>query len=250
VRLGVASYSLRNFPREKAIAMAKELRAPYINLKSVHLDYDLSPAQLAAARQEIEAAGLRIVGGGTITFGKDTDDDVRHYFDYAKGAGMPLIVATANPAILPRVERFAKQYDIKVAIHNHGPEDKLFPSPYDVLKVVKSMDQHMGLCIDLGHTARTGTDVVQAIADAGSRLLDMHAKDLRDFNAKESQCIVGEGIMPFPDIFRQLQKMQYKGYVNLEYEIDASDPLPGMKQSFAYMRGVLAGMGPSKRVGS
>src|SRR4029434_9176687 len=122
---------------------------------------------------------------------------------------MRLIVATMHPDLVPRVERFAKQYDIKVAIHNHGPEDKLFPSPYDVLKVVKSMDQHMGLCIDLGHTARTGTDVVQAIADAGSRLLDMHAKDLRDFNAKESQCIVGEGIMPFPDIFRQLQKMQY-----------------------------------------
>jgi sugar phosphate isomerase/epimerase len=247
VRLGVASYSLRSFPRDQAIAMAKSLRSPYINLKSVHLAYELTPAELAAARQEIEAAGLRIVGGGTITFGKDTDEDVQHYFDYAKGAGMPLMVATANPAILPRVERFAKQYDIKVAIHNHGPEDKLFPSPYDVLKVVKNMDPRMGLCIDIGHTARTGTDVVQSIADAGSRLLDMHVKDLRDFNARESQCIVGEGLMPFPDIFRQLRAMRYAGYVNLEYEIDAKDPLPGMQRSFAYMRGVLAGLAPTKR---
>jgi sugar phosphate isomerase/epimerase len=246
VRLGVASYSLRNFPRDKAIAMTKALRAQYINFKSVHLAYDATPAELAAARQEVEAAGLRIVGGGTITFEKDTDDDVRRYFDYAKGAGMPLIVATGAPAILPRVERFAKQYDIKVAIHNHGPEDKIFPSPYDVLKVVKSMDPRMGLCIDVGHTARTGTDVVKAIADAGSRLLDMHAKDLRDFKSSESQCIVGEGIMPFADIFRQLQKMRYAGYVNLEYEIDANDPLPGMKQSFAHMRGILAGLAPSK----
>ena len=247
VRLGIASYSLRSFPREQALAMAKTLHTPYINLKSVHLDYALSPAELAAARAEVEAAGLRIVGGGTITFGKDTDDDVRKYFEYAKGSGMPLMVATGDPRTLPRVERFAKQYDIKVAIHNHGPEDKHFPSPYDVLKVVRTMDPRMGLCIDIGHTARTGTDVVQAIADAGPRLLDMHAKDLRDFKAKESQCIVGEGIMPFPDIFRQLQTIRYAGYVNLEYEIDAKDPLPGMKQSFSYMRGVLAGLAPSAR---
>jgi len=224
--LGVASYSLRNFPRDKAIEMVKALGTPYINLKSVHLPYELSPEDLAAARRDIEAAGLHIVGGGVITFEQDTDEDVGKYFAYAKAAGMPLIAAHADAQTLPRIERFAKQYDIKVAIHNHGPEDKRFPSPYDALKHVRTMDRRMGLCIDIGHTVRTGTDVVQAIADAGPRVLDMHVKDLRDFKAKESQCIVGEGIMPFPDIFRQLQTMRYGGYVNLEYEIDAKDPLP------------------------
>jgi sugar phosphate isomerase/epimerase len=250
LRLGVASYSLRNFPRVKAIEMVKALGTPYINLKSVHLPYELPPDELAAARREIEAAGLQIVGGGTITFGKDTDDDVRRYFDYAKAAGMPVMVATADPAILPRVERFAKQYDIKVAIHNHGPEDKRFPSPYDVLKQVRTMDPRMGLCIDIGHTVRTGTDVVRAIADAGPRLLDMHAKDLRDLTAKGSQCIVGQGAIPIAAIFERLQAMRYAGYVNLEYEIDPDDPLPGMKQSFAYMRGVLAGLSTPRRAQS
>jgi len=250
LKLGVASYSLRNFPRTKAIEMVKALGTPYINLKSVHLPYELTPDDLAAGRREIEAAGLQIVGGGTITFGKDTDDDVRRYFEYAKGAGMPVMVATADPAILPRVERFAKQYDIKVAIHNHGPEDKHFPSPYDVLKQVRNMDPRMGLCIDIGHTVRTGTDVVRAIADAGPRLLDMHAKDLRDLTAKGSQCIVGQGAIPIGAIFEQLQAMRYAGYVNLEYEIDPDDPLPGMQQSFAYMRGVLAGLATPRRAQS
>jgi sugar phosphate isomerase/epimerase len=60
---------------------------------------------------------------------------------------------------------------------------------------------------------------------------------------RESQCIVGEGAMPITAIFQQLVTMGYTGYVNLEYEIDAADPLPGMKQSFAYMRGALAGLG-------
>ena len=243
IKLGVASYSLRNFPRERAIEMVKALHTPYVNLKSFHLPYELAASDVAAARKEIESAGLTIVGGGTITFDKDTDDDVRKYFDYAKGAGMPLIVATGDPAVFTRVEKFARSYDIKVAIHNHGPEDEHhFPSPYDALRLVKRMDRRMGLCIDIGHTVRTGTDVVKAVADAGPRLLDMHAKDLRDLKDKESQCIVGEGAIPIAAIFRRLLAQRYDGYVNLEYEIDADDPLPGMKQSMAYMRGVLSAL--------
>jgi sugar phosphate isomerase/epimerase len=247
VTLGVASYSLRNFPREQAIAMVKALGTRYVNWKSVHLPYDLAPDQLRAARQEIESAGLEIVGGGVITFDEDSDAGVEKYFAYARAAGMPLIAAHTDPRLLPRIERFAKQYDIKFAIHNHGPEDKLFPSPYDALKHVRSLDPRMGLCIDIGHTVRTGTDVVRAIADAGPRLLDMHAKDLRDLKAKESQCIVGEGDIPVARILQQLEAIGYRGYVNLEYEIDADAPLPGMKQSFAYMRGVLAGLSASDR---
>jgi sugar phosphate isomerase/epimerase len=242
IRLGVASYSLRNFSRAKAIEMTKALGTPYVNFKSVHLAYDVSPAEFAAARHDLEVAGLQLVGGGTITFETDTDDGVRKYFDYARAAGMPLIVGTCDPKVLPRIEKFVKQYNIKLAIHNHGPEDKFFPSPYDALKAVKGMDPRMGLCVDWGHTVRAGTDIVRAFADAGPRVLDMHAKDLRDLKVTESQCIVGEGKIPVVDIFRQLRTMRYPGYVNLEYEIDADDPLPGMKQSFAYMRGVLAAL--------
>jgi sugar phosphate isomerase/epimerase len=245
VKLGVASYSLRNFPRAKAIEMTKALGTPYINLKSMHLPYESSPAEIAAARSEVQAAGLQIVGGGMITFETDSDDGVRKYFDYAKAAGMPVMVSTCKATVLPRVEKFAKQYDIKIAIHNHGPEDPDFPSPYDALKAVKGMDPRMGLCIDVGHTVRTGTDVVRAVAAAGARLHDMHIKDLKDLKAKESQCIVGEGVIPIPAIFRRLIAMRYPGYVNLEYEIEPDDPLPGMKQSFAYMRGVLAGLAPA-----
>jgi sugar phosphate isomerase/epimerase len=247
LKLGVASYSLRHFSRARAIEMTKALGTRYINFKSVHLPYDASPAEIAAARQEVESAGLELVGGGLITLETDTDDGVRKYFDYAKAAGMPVIVGTCKPATLPRIEKFVKQYDIKLAIHNHGPEDPNFPSPYDALRAVKGMDPRMGLCIDMGHTVRTGTDVVRAVADAGPRLLDMHAKDLRDLKSNESQCIVGEGKIPVAEIFRQLEAMRYAGCVNLEYEIDPDDPLTGMKQSFAYMRGALAGLATTHR---
>lgn len=242
INLGVASYSLRNFSREQAIEMTRSLGVKYINFKSMHLPYDASPSEFALARQQLAAAGLELVGGGMITFETDTDQGVRKYFDYAKAAGMPTIVCTCKPATLPRIEKFAKEYDIKVAIHNHGPEDENFPSPYDALKAVKGMDARMGLCIDLGHTVRAGTDPVRAIADAGARVLDMHAKDLRDFKAAESQCIVGEGKIPIAEIFRQLKAIGFTGYVNLEYEIEPDNPLPGMRQSFSYMRGALAGL--------
>lgn len=246
LKLGVASYSLRKFPRDQAIDMVKALRTPYINIKSFHLPYELSAAELAAGQREFQAAGLQIVGGGTITFEKDTDEEVGKYFEYAKHAHMPLMVVTGPTDVWPRVERFAKQYDIQVAIHNHGPEDKRYPAPADALRYIRNMDRRMGVCVDIGHTVRTGTDVVKAIANAGPRLLDMHVKDLRDLSDATSQCIVGEGAMPIADIFRQLRAMNYQGYVNLEYEIDENDPLPGMKQSFAHMRGVLAGLNASK----
>lgn len=245
VKLGVASYSLREFPLDKTLDMIKTLRTPYVNFKSMHVPYDKSPEELAAIRKRIEDAGFKIVGGGTITFDKDTDADVEKYFSYAKAAGMPTIVCTGHPDVLPRVEKYAKQYDIKVAIHNHGTEDKHFPSPYDVLKHVKGMDSRMGLCIDVGHTVRTGTDVVKSILDAGPRLHDMHIKDLADMSARDSQVAVGEGKLPIPGIFRALQTIKFPGYVNLEYEINAKDPLPGMQVSFAYMRGALAGLAQS-----
>lgn len=242
LRLGVASYSLRSFPREEAIEMTQALRTPYINIKEFHLRYTLSPDELEAGRGEFEAAGLEIVGGGTITFDEDTDTGVEKYFAYARHSGMPLMVATCDPTILPRVERFAKEYDIAVAIHNHGPEDDHYPAPADALRHLGDMDPRMGVCMDVGHTVRAGADVVQAAIDAGPRLLDLHIKDLRDLSDRDSQCIVGEGDIPIAELFDQLIRMDYRGCANLEYEIDEDDPLPGMQQSFAHMRGVLAGL--------
>jgi sugar phosphate isomerase/epimerase len=243
IRLGVASYSLRELSRADAIAAIVALRTRYVSIKSFHLPYESTGEELAAGSREFEDAGLTIVGGGVITLQQEDDADIRSHFEYARACGMPLMVIAPTRATLPRIERFVREYDIKVAIHNHGPEDEHFPGPRDALPVIHDMDPRVGLCVDLGHTTRTGVDIVEAIAEAGDRVLDIHAKDLRDLMDRDSQCIVGEGAMPITAIFRQLAAMGYSGYVNLEYEIDASDPLPGMQQSFAYMRGVLAGLG-------
>jgi sugar phosphate isomerase/epimerase len=239
--LGVATYSLRGFNRAVAISiLTKKLRERYINIKDFHLAMG-SAGDVRKGREEFEKAGLVILGGGTISFPTSDEADIRRRFDYAKNAGMPLIVAAPQRDVLPKLEKFVKEYDIKLAVHNHGPEDHEFPTPQSVLERIGGMDPRVGLCIDVGHTARTGKDVVQSIRDAGPRLLDMHIKDLRNFQDRDSQVPVGDGIMPVPAIFRELARLQYNGGVMLEYEIDEDDPAPGMARSFAYMRGVLAG---------
>ena len=242
LKLGVASYSLRGFSRDVAIRMIKQLDTPYVNVKEFHLPYRDSEEDLRRGRKRFDEAGLIITGGGTISLQKDDEADIRRYFEYARICGMPLMVVAPTRQTMPRIEKFVKEYNIRVAIHNHGPEDKHFPSPYEALEVVQNMDPRVGLCLDVGHTMRTGVDVVKSIADAGSRLLDMHLKDLRGPKEKGSQCEVGKGAMPVVAIFQQLKKMKFAGNVALEYEINEDAPLAGMKESFAYMRGVLDGL--------
>lgn len=246
LKVGIASYSFRNFSREQAIQMTKELGTPYLNVKDVHLPLTSTQEEIAAAKKQFEDAGIVLVGCGNVSFQKDDEADIRSKFEYARLAGFPLIVCAPTAATLPKLEKFVKEYNIKIAVHNHGPEDKNFPTPQSVLKIVKDMDPRCGLCIDIGHTARTGVDVVASIAEAGPRLLDMHAKDLAEPRTKDSQVAVGEGKLPIAKIFLLLIKMKYQGCVNLEYEIHPDDPLPGMQKSFSYMRGVLAGIEAAK----
>jgi len=242
IRLGIASYTFRKFDQAHLLEFMKQLKTPYLNLKDTHLP--MTPLdQVATKAAEYRAAGMKLTAAGTIYFPKDEDADIREKFEYCKAAGISLIVGAPTHQTLPRVEKFVKEYNIRVGIHNHGTEDKQWPSPLDVLAAVKNMDPRLGCCIDVGHTMRTGTDVVAAIRKAGPRLFDIHMKDLADGKVKESQVAVGQGVMPVRDIFKALIDMKYAGDVDLEYEIFPDDPMPGVMQSFAYMRGVLAGMG-------
>jgi len=244
IRLGLASYTFRNFSRAQLIGFMKQLHVTGLNAKDTKDHLPTDPVAEAQAISDYEASGIHLHAAGAIYFQKDDDDDIRAKFEYCKRAGIKIIVAgDPAPATLPRVEMFVKEYDIKIAIHNHGPEDKIFPSPLDVLKFVKTMDPRMGCCIDVGHCVRAGTDVIEAIHAVGPRLFNMHIKDLTSFTDKESQVAVGDGKMPIRQIFDALIKIKYPGWVDLEYEVHADDPMPGVISSFSYMRGVMSGMG-------
>ena len=251
IHLGLASYTFREFSRAQMIGFMKQLNIDQLNAKDAKDHLPMDPEGEKAALDSYAAAGIKLHAAGAIYFPKDDDDDIRSKFEYCKRAGISVIVAgDPTPSTLPRIEKFVREYDIRIAIHNHGPEDKVWPSPLDVLKAVRHMDSRMGCCIDVGHTVRAGTDVVQAIHEAGPRLFNMHMKDLTDFHNKESQVAVGDGKLPIREIFQALVAIRYPGFVDLEYEVHGDDPMPGVISSFAYMRGVLTGLGYLNQVNS
>jgi sugar phosphate isomerase/epimerase len=246
IQLGIASYTFRNFDRAQLIGFLKQLGICDLNVKDIKDHLPADAQEEAKALADYATAGIKLHAAGAIYFAKDEDADLRAKFDYCKRAGIGVIVAgDPTPETLPRLEKFVKEYDIRIAIHNHGPEDKLWPSPLDILKSLKGTDPRIGCCIDVGHTVRAGTDVVQAIHEVGAQLFNVHMKDLTDFTKKESQVAVGEGIMPVREIFTALHGIGYKGFVDLEYEIHGDDPVPGVIASIAYMHGILAGMSRS-----
>ena len=244
VRLGICSYTFRNFTRTQMIGFLKDLHMTELNVKDIKDHMPMDPAGQANALADYKEAGINLHAAGAIYFPKDDEADIRGKFEYARRAGIPVIVAgDPTPDSLKWIERFVKEYDIKIAIHNHGPEDKFFPSPFDVLKAIKDLDPRIGFCIDVGHAVRANTNLVEAVHATGSRLYDVHVKDLTSFKSRESQVAVGEGILPFRDLFQALIDIKYPGFVDLEYEIKGDNPMPGVIESLAYMRGVLAGMG-------
>lgn len=246
IRLGLASYTFRNFSRTQLIGFMKQLNLTDLNAKDAKDHLPMDQAGEAQALADYGAAGIKLHAAGTITFKPDGDDaDMRAKFDYAKRAGIPvMVVGDPTPAVLKNLGKYVQEYDIRIAIHNHGPEDsKFFPSPFDVLKAVKGMDERIGCCIDVGHAARAGANLADAIHAAGPRLYDLHVKDLTSFEDKASQVPVGDGILPFREIFEALIAIRYKGFVDLEYEVHPDDPMPGVIASYAYMRGLLTGMG-------
>lgn len=241
LKLGVASYSMREFPLDQALGMARTLGIRYMTFKDVHIPRTDPPEATRALRAKIEAAGITIMGGGTIQLPNDPAQ-IKKDFEYAKNAGFPLIYVAPDPAALDTIEKLATTYDIKVAIHNHGPEDKHWPRPQDAYAAIRGRDARLGLCIDIGHTLRTGTDPVQACRDFKDRLYDLHVKDLAAKTDRDSQVEVGRGLIDVPGLMRTLIEIGYQGQVGLEYEINAKNPLPGMIESLAYMRGVIAGV--------
>lgn len=242
LKLGVASYSFRKFSLEQAVAMTVELGLKYISLKSVHLDLASPPSQLQAARAKIQQAGLMLMGGGVIYFQTVDEKAIRTVFDYAKGAGMPTIVASPVPAALDLVEQLAVEYDIRVAIHNHGPGDKNYAFPLDALRMVEKRDRRLGVCIDVGHTVRAGGDPIAAIHRCADRLYDFHLKDVSAAVSEGKEVVLGTGVIDLPGVLRALRSVGFSGHLEIEHEATPDDPLPGMKQSIAYLRKILAEM--------
>jgi inosose dehydratase len=236
--LGLASYTLRKFKLDETLAMTKRLGLKYICFKSVHLPLESTEAEIKDVIAKVKDAGLTLYGGGVISMKKEAE--VHRAFDYAKAAGMKVIVGVPAPELLPLVNEKVKEYDIKVAIHNHGPTDKLYPTPASAYERIKDLDKRIGICNDIGHTQRAGVDPSVSANKFADRLLDVHMKDVSAATAKGHGVEIGRGVIDIPKFLRTLLQIKYAGIVAFEYEKDAEDPMAGLAESVGYVRGVLA----------
>jgi inosose dehydratase len=241
LKIGLASYSLRKKTLDEVVAFCRAYRVTHLTLKEMHLPLTSTPAQLAEARAKLTDAGIQMAGVGVIYM--KNEDEVKRAFDYAKAAQAPLIVGAPNPELIDVVEKAVKEFDLPVAIHNHGPEDKHYPSPREILAVIKQRDRRLGVCMDVGHTVRAGADPVRCVAELGPRLFDLHVKDLKDKTDKNSRVEVGGGIIDNVGLLRALAKRKFAGHLALEYEVVTDDPVPGIRESLAYLRGAAAALG-------
>ena len=237
-KLAVATYSLRKFSRPDAIRILKDLGVRHLSVKEFHLPYRSTDAELRAGREEFDAAGIEILSGGVVVTYKEKDDALRRYFEYGRTCRMPMLIMMPTAQQLPAIEALAKEFRIRVAVHNHGPEDKNFPTPESVYQAIRPLDPIVGVCIDIGHSARAGVDVVKAIHQCKDRLIDVHLKDLRNLTS-HSDCEVGTGVLPVREILKALAAIKYAGGMSLEYEAEPENPMPGMKASLAYIRSAL-----------
>ena len=236
--LGLASYTFREFDLAAALAMAGRVGLVRIAVKSVHLPLDSSEAEIRAAVAKIRAAGLVPYGCGVVYM--TTEDEVDRAFAYARAGGMEVIIGVPDHELLGRVERKVRETGIKLAVHNHGPGDLLYPTPASILERIRNLDPRIGVCLDIGHCRRSGIDPTEAAVACGKRLLDVHLKDVTAPTKDGGPVEAGRGVIDLPRFLRTLVAMDYRGTAAFEYEKDGRDPLPGLAESVGYVRGVLA----------
>jgi sugar phosphate isomerase/epimerase len=241
LHLGIAGYTFLHVPMDQGIAMMKRLAVDAISIKDFYLPLDSGADKIAQVVGAFNAAGIRIYGAGVIYMKSEADVD--RAFEYAKMLGVDLIIGAPNPELLGYVEGKVKKYRIRVAIHNHGPEDKLYPSPVDVYEHIKGLDDRMGLCLDIGHAARAGADIVKIVNDYAPRIFDMHIKDLAVISRQAKPIELGRGVLDIPGLMRAVKRIRYSGCCSIEHEMDMTDPYPGIAESVGFFRGVLKAEG-------
>ena len=235
--IGFAGYTFARFDVDKSIEMMKRLNVTNLSVKDIHLPINSSDAKIKEVMGKYVAGGINVYAAGVIYM--KTKEAVDAAFDYAKKVGVNLIVGVPNYDLIDHTEQKVKETGIRIAIHNHGPEDALYPGPADVMKHIENRDPRMGLCLDIGHATRAGADPAKAVKAFKTRLFDLHIKDV-SAKTKDGKAIeMGRGVIDFVSLVKALEKINYKGMCSIEYEKDMSDPMPGMAESIGFFKGIL-----------
>lgn len=240
-KVGIASYTFRKLSVDDTIVAMQKLGLKYISIKDFHLSLKSTAEERKAVIEKFKAGGIIPLSCGNITMEND-EANVRNAFQYAKDCGLSTIVCSPHPDSMPILDKMVKEFDIKLAIHNHGPEDKRFPSPYDVQKAIANFDKRIGLCIDVGHTARAKVDPAEAIVKLKERLYDLHFKDIDSTAPNGGTIQAGRGVLNLPSIMKAIQKIKYPHLISIEYERSPDNVFPEVVETVGYAKGLIAGL--------
>ncbi len=238
-KLGIAGYSFLNFNLDESLKMMKKVDVHYLCIKDFHLPFKSTAAEIAAFHAKLK--DNNVVGYAVGPIYTKNKQEIDNAFDYAKRVGVDLLIGIPAHADLEYVAQKTKEYNIRFAIHNHGPEDKLYPNAESIYNLIKNLDQRVGICFDMGHNKRDGRDSVADLQKFSKRIFDMHLKNVTVAANEGTTCELGRGVIDIPAFVKMLRKVNYKGSCSLEYEKDMKDPLAGIAESVGYFKGVCAG---------
>ena len=230
-RLGVQSYCFRNFKDNKQVAeMVKQIGVDRIEVCGVHCNFN-EPAGWDSVIKTYQDAGVKIVSIGVEGFGADAAA-ARKRFEFAKAAGCKIISANFAPATfmaaLPVVYPLCDEFDIKLAIHNHGGYHWLGSG--EILTWVFSITRCcIGLNMDTAWALDAKQNPVEWADKFAKRLYAVHLKDfVFDRARKQTDVVVGEGNLDLPALLKTLEKNGFSGEPIIEYEGDVADPVPAL----------------------
>lgn len=223
-KMGAQSYSFRNFGFEESIAELKKLGLDNMEFCNVHFPAAPEHEGFAHVKKTVTEQGINVVCFGVESF-TDKEEASRVKFDFAKALGVGILTADPAPNSFDSLDKLTEEYGIKIAIHNHGPLAR-YDKAEDTLKAVESHSPLIGACVDTGHVIRSGQKPHEVIETLGKRVHSLHLKDW--IHGGEEQ-ILGEGDMNLVAVAKALLALDFKGPVNLEFELSPDNPVPGMQ---------------------
>ena len=236
LKLGIQIYSLRGFPVEVALDHTKNLGFEEVEFFSGMFPLSASDEEIKKMVDKVKGLGLRISAHGVNGFTKDADAN-RKVFEFAKKAGIKNISAAPTPDSMDSLNDLVKEYDIRIAIHNHGPSDR-FNKVVDVLRAIEGRDPRIGACADLGHFIRSGEKPVEVIRALAGRLYGIHLKDFAEMKENTRGVILGQGHLDCDALIQA--KFPADGAMSLEYEENPKDPIEDIRQCVATAKAALS----------
>lgn len=230
--MGLQTYTLRDYDFDQTLGHLKDLGLKYAQFFSKQLPITDDKAKIETAREKLKAAGVRIMSWGVQGFSKKAEDTKRA-FEFAKAMGFSVYTANPSADSFESLAALTKEYGIKIAIHNHGPDDKTYGKLEQVQKAVEKWPEAIGACVDTGHVLRSGESPVEWIKALGPRVHDVHIKDFSD---AKTEHVLGKGKLDVLGVLKALKEVKFSGLLALEYEVNGPKLLDDVKECLAAVR--------------